>query len=140
MARQIRDEGISNGNDGGQTLTASGIRKKGPKEGQKCGPRKKVHKYTPDWVLPNGIIVESKGRFVTEDRTKHRLIREQYPHLDIRFVFSNANTKIGKKSATTYGLWCQRLGIPYATRSIPQAWIDELPHRARMKALEVVLG
>ena len=39
----------------------------------------KVHKYTPDWVLPNGIIVESKGRFVTEDRTKHRLIREQYP-------------------------------------------------------------
>ena len=77
---------------------------------------------------------------MTEDRTKHRLIREQYPHLDIRFVFSNANTKIGKKSATTYGLWCQRLGILYATRSIPQAWIDELPHRARMKALEVVLG
>jgi len=77
---------------------------------------------------------------VTEDRTKHRLIREQYPHLDIRFVFSNPNTKIGKKSATTYGLWCQRLGIPYATRSIPQAWIDEPPHRARMKTLEVVLG
>jgi hypothetical protein len=95
----------------------------------------KMHRYTPDFVLPNGIIIETKGRFVTEDRTKHRLIREQYPDLDIRFVFSNPNTKIGKKSATTYGLWCQRLGIPYATKSIPEAWLREPPNERRLQAL-----
>ena len=79
--------------------------------------------------------MESKGRFVSEDRTKHRLIREQYPHLDIRFVLSNANTKIGKKSVTTYGLWCQRLGILYATKSIPEAWLREPPNERSLKAV-----
>ena len=32
--------------------------------------------YTPDFVLPNGIVVETKGRFTLEDRKKHR-IQEQ---------------------------------------------------------------
>ena len=27
--------------------------------------------YTPDFTLPNGIIVECKGRFLTGDRMKH---------------------------------------------------------------------
>ena len=27
--------------------------------------------YTPDFILPNGIIVESKGRFTADDRRKH---------------------------------------------------------------------
>jgi len=26
--------------------------------------------YTPDFILPNGIIIESKGRFVSADRKK----------------------------------------------------------------------
>lgn len=93
-------------------------------------------RYKPDWVLPNGIIVESKGRFVTADRTKHRLIREQYPDLDLRFVFSNPNTKIGKKSKTTYGMWCERMGIPYAKASIPREWLDEPPCPRRLAALK----
>ena len=27
--------------------------------------------YTPDFLLPNGIIIETKGRFVAADRRKH---------------------------------------------------------------------
>ena len=27
--------------------------------------------YTPDFVLPNGIIIESKGMFTAADRRKH---------------------------------------------------------------------
>ena len=27
--------------------------------------------YTPDFVLPTGIIIESKGRFTQADRRKH---------------------------------------------------------------------
>ena len=32
--------------------------------------------YTPDFILPNNIIVETKGRFVTADRLKHLKIRK----------------------------------------------------------------
>jgi hypothetical protein len=81
--------------------------------------------YTPDWQLPNGIIVESKGRFVAADRKKHLLIKQQYPHLDIRFVFSNSKAKINKGSKTSYGDWCNKFGFIYADKLIPKGWIDE---------------
>ena len=97
--------------------------------------------YTWDFtILHNGILVETKGRFVTADRKKHLLIQEQFPDLDIRFVFSNPRQKIGKKSETTYGMWCDRAGFIYATRSVPQAWLDEPPTPARMAALKALMG
>lgn len=83
--------------------------------------------YTPDFILPNGIIVETKGRFVTADRKKHKLIKAQYPDLDIRFVFSNSRQKISKTSKTTYAMWCEQQGIPYADKFIPKAWLIEKP-------------
>ena len=52
--------------------------------------------YTPDFKLPNGIIIESKGRFVAADRKKHLVIKRQHPFLDIRFVFSNSRSKLYK--------------------------------------------
>lgn len=83
-------------------------------------------KYTPDFELhDNGIIVETKGRFVTADRQKHLLVKEQHPHLDIRFVFSNPNQRISKTSKTTYAMWCEKHGFKFAKGSIPQVWIDE---------------
>lgn len=84
-----------------------------------------THKYTPDWVLPNGIIVEAKGIFDAADRQKHLLIKKQYPHLDIRFVFSNAKTKIYKGSKTTLAEWCEKHGYKYANREIPSTWLKE---------------
>lgn len=83
------------------------------------------HKYTPDFVLPNGIIIEAKGLFETEDRQKHLLIKKQYPHLEIRFVFSNPNTKIYKGSKTSYADWCKKYGYKYATRYIPDDWLKD---------------
>ena len=32
-------------------------------------------KYTPDFLLPNGIYIEAKGRFITSDRQKHLLMK-----------------------------------------------------------------
>lgn len=81
--------------------------------------------YTPDWKLPNGIIIESKGRFLLEDRKKHLLIKKQYPDLDIRFVFSNSKAKIRKGSPTSYGDWCKKNGFLYADKLIPEEWIKE---------------
>lgn len=86
----------------------------------------KGRKYTPDFtLLVNGIIVESKGRFLTEDRQKHLLVKAQHPHLDIRFVFSNSKTKINKRSLTTYGDWCAKNGFQFADKDIPDAWLRE---------------
>lgn len=82
-------------------------------------------KYTPDFFLPNGIIVETKGRFTPSDRKKHQLIKKQFPELDIRFVFSNPNTKIRKGSKTSYADWCEKNGFLYAKQEIPKEWIDE---------------
>ena len=79
--------------------------------------------YTPDFILPNGIIVESKGRFVPEDRKKHLKVREQNPKLDIRFVFSNSRNKIRKGSKTTYAMWCEKNNFLYADKRIPDEWI-----------------
>ena len=82
--------------------------------------------YTPDFVLPNGVIIETKGQFVTADRKKHKLIKEQFGNkYDIRFVFSNPNQTIGKKSKTTYADWCNRFGFKYAQEKIPKEWITE---------------
>jgi hypothetical protein len=86
-----------------------------------------VKTYTPDFRLPNGIIIESKGRFLGVDRTKHLLVREQHPHLDIRFVFSNSKSKIGKGSKTSCADWCIKNGFMYADKLIPEQWIEELP-------------
>lgn len=85
----------------------------------------KVRTYTPDFELPNGIIIESKGRFVAADRRKHLEIKKQFPEYDIRFVFSNPNAKLSKNSNTTYAQWCKRNGFEYAWRSIPLDWIKE---------------
>ena len=82
-----------------------------------------VRTYTPDFELPNGIIIESKGRFVVADRKKHLLIKKQHPDLDIRFVFSNSRAKINKGSKTTYGMWCGKHGFLYADKLIPEEWI-----------------
>jgi hypothetical protein len=81
--------------------------------------------YTPDFVLANGIIIETKGRFITSDRQKHLMIKEQHPDLDIRFVFSNPNSKLYKGSKTTYADWCNKHGFKWAKEEIPLEWIKE---------------
>jgi Phage endonuclease I len=83
------------------------------------------HTYKPDFKLPNGIRVETKGRFVLADRKKHLLVKQQNPTLDIRFVFTNSKNKINKKSKTTYADWCDKNGFKYADKVIPDEWFNE---------------
>ena len=83
------------------------------------------HTYTIDFTLPNGILVETKGRWVLEDRKKHLLIKKQKPELDIRMVFQSAKTKIRKGSKTTYGMFCDKHDIPWAEKTIPESWLNE---------------
>ena len=77
----------------------------------------KLRHYTPDFFLENGIVVETKGRFLSKDRQKMLLVQEQHPDLEIRFVFSRATTPIYTRSKTTCAMWAEKL--------IPDGWILE---------------
>jgi len=81
--------------------------------------------YTPDFVLDNGIIIESKGMFTAADRRKHLAIKRQHPKLDIRFVFENSRRKLRKGAKSTYGEWCYKYGLLYSNRVIPEEWLKE---------------
>lgn len=86
------------------------------------------HTYTPDFLLPNGIFIETKGVFDSQDRKKHLVIKEQHgSRFDIRFVFYNAFAPIYKGSKTTYADWCVKHGFLWAHKTIPEAWLTEKP-------------
>ena len=81
--------------------------------------------YTPDFILNNGIIIETKGRFLMADRRKHLCIKKQHPKLDIRFVFENSRKKLRKGAKSTYAEWCIKYGFRYYDRIIPEDWLKE---------------
>jgi len=99
---------------------------------------RKVATYTPDFILPNGIIIEAKGVWTVEDRKKHLLVREQHPHLDIRLVFMNASNKIRKGSDTTYARWCEKKNIIYANKTIPKSWLSPTHTNPALSADQVM--
>ena len=81
--------------------------------------------YTPDFVLRNGIIIETKGMFTPADRRKHLAIKKQHPKLDIRFVFENSRRKLRKGAKSSYGQWCIQKDFLYADKTIPEEWRNE---------------
>ncbi len=87
------------------------------------------HNYTPDFVLNkmdgNKMYIETKGRWVKTDRLKFDLIFQQYPGVDIRFVFQNPNAKLYKGSKTTYAQYCDKKGWHWAKKEIPEEWLKE---------------
>ena len=97
----------------------------------------KYRTYTPDFVLDNGIIIEAKGIFDSADRRKHREIQRQHPKLDIRFVFSNANSRLYKGAKSRYCDWCDKYGFQWAHRVIPEPWLKEKGEEIKVKRIEV---
>ena len=82
------------------------------------------HVYTPDFILPNGVVLETKGFWEPEDRRKIKAVKEQNPDLDLRMVFQSPFNKISKKSKTTYAKWCERHDIPWTSfHNIPLEWL-----------------
>jgi hypothetical protein len=86
--------------------------------------------YTPDFIIPGvggkPILIETKGYWSAEDRTKLKLVKESNPGIDLRIVFMNARNKIHKASKTTYGDWATKIGIPWADKTIPLEWVNEI--------------
>lgn len=84
------------------------------------------HVYTPDFPVSPHIVIETKGRWVLEDRQKMLLLIEQHPEIDFRMVFYNANQKIKKGSKTSYADWCNKHNIKWANKNIPREWLDDI--------------
>ena len=86
--------------------------------------------YLPDFLIEtaNGkrFFVETKGRFMVQDRQKHLWIKEQSPDLDIRFLFGR-DDRISKGSKTRYSTWCIKHGFKFAIskNEIPEEWLNE---------------
>ena len=79
--------------------------------------------YKPDFILPNGVIVEAKGFFDASSRRKMIAVKEQHPELDIRLCFQNGNDKISRaKRSITYGQWATRHGFKWSSGFIPSSW------------------
>lgn len=78
--------------------------------------------YTPDFFLPNGIIIEAKGQLTAGNRTTLKAIREAHPSADLRLVFM-ANNRISKSSGSTYIDWAEQFGFKYALGGIPDDWL-----------------
>jgi hypothetical protein len=83
------------------------------------------HKYLPDFVLPNGIIVEAKGRLDISMRRKMEAVKRCNPDLDIRIVFQKAHQPLRKGAKTTYAEWATKAGFKWAEHNIPPYWWQE---------------
>jgi len=76
------------------------------------------------WLPKQKILIEAKGVFTADNRKKHLALQEEYPELDIRFVFQRDNW-LTRKHATKYSDWCEKNCFKYAIGSIPEEWLNE---------------
>lgn len=95
--------------------------------------------YTTDFVIYKAdgktphFFVETKGKLTSTDRNKHKLIKEQYPDVDLRILFQSDGKATPK---LRYSEWCANFKIKYGfikrkTKSDPgfffeQSWIEDL--------------
>lgn len=83
--------------------------------------------YTPDFILPNGIMIEAKGYFKPQDRTKMLQVKKSNPQVDIRMWFQKDNKATKKMSYTD---WCKKHGFKYHVgATLPKKWINEKPKK-----------
>lgn len=80
--------------------------------------------YWPDFYVKVAVpyILEVKGYFCSEDRSKMLAVKKANPTLDIRMLFGRDN-KISK-NGMLYSQWCDKYGFPWAIGEIPERWLE----------------
>ena len=78
--------------------------------------------YWPDFILPNGVLIEAKGKLDADTKSKMIAVKKAHPELDIRFVFMRGTNKLSKRSKKTYMDWAEDNGFPAADGVIPEDW------------------
>lgn len=86
------------------------------------------HKYTVDWTVNNSLW-ESKGYLSDHtERNKYILIKQQYPNIDLRFVFENPNKLCGGMKQT-HAEWAIKQGFKYCSikdYETIERWVNEI--------------
>lgn len=86
------------------------------------------HTYLIDWSLPDNLYLETKGYLSDHaERTKYLLIKEQYPDLDLRFIFLDCNKLCGG-TKYSHGTWAIKHGFKHCSikdiKTIKE-WLNE---------------
>ena len=71
------------------------------------------------------MIIESKGKFTSIDRTKMLRVIEWNPDQDIRMLFMRDNY-LTRKKITRYSSWASKHGVVHAVSSkgeVPKDWM-----------------
>lgn len=75
------------------------------------------HTYRYDFLMPNGIAIESKGFFRPGDQRTILAIRAQ--GYDLRMLLMYDRLPMVQ--------WCEKHGVPYSIGTkIPKEWYDEI--------------
>ncbi len=85
----------------------------------------KLRTYLPDFRV-GPIVIETKGRLTSAERTKFIAIKQSNPTVDIRLVFQTDN-RIRRNSEIYYSDWAKNNGFQWhvGTR-LPAKWVREL--------------
>jgi hypothetical protein len=86
------------------------------------------HKYTVDFTVQNGILIEGKG-YLSDyaERNKYVLLKQQHPDLDLRFVFANPNKLCGG-TKMPHWKWAEKYGFRWCSVTDHEqirAWVKE---------------
>lgn len=89
-----------------------------------CTDVYKIRWYTPDFVIEDKkVIIEAKGKFTAENRTKMLDVIKDHPDWEVRMWFMYDN-KLTKKSKVRYSDWCNKHGIVYHVGKEAPPWDD----------------
>ena len=87
------------------------------------------HTYTVDWTVNDKMLLETKGYLSDHtERNKYILIKQQYPNIDLRFIFENPNKLCGGMKQT-HAEWATKHGFKYCSikdYETIERWVNEI--------------
>ncbi len=88
-----------------------------------CGSTNLIRtgRYTPDFVLSNSTIIETKGRFDAQDRRKMIAVRDEYTDYKFVLLFMRDN-RISRRSNTYYSDWCMTNQFDFSIGQLKKEW------------------
>lgn len=82
--------------------------------------------YIPDFVLPNGTVIEVKGYLDYDDRRKMLAVKEANPNLKIVFLFMKPHQKMSKRQQT-HAEWAEEHGFEWIDiDKLNKKWLKQL--------------
>ena len=90
-------------------------------------PQYLIMRHVPDFLLPNGLLIETKGVMDVTYPQKVELLAVCHPSVMKRYrvCFGNADLITPKRGTLTYAQWAHKQGITWCEGDIPESWFME---------------